>query len=218
MCSIAAIIPAYNEEKTIGSVISAVKEVDLIDYIIVISDGSNDNTALIAGLYEGVEVIELSDNIGKSKALLKAVEMTKSDILLFLDADLIGITSKHITDLLLPIICDDSDMTIGVFNNGRVITDIAQMVTPYLSGQRALKRKIIEDIAHIDITRFGIEMAITQYVSKSNIDVLEVILDNVTHVMKEEKMGIVKGFRERIKMYWDIIKFVSRKNLINIDK
>lgn len=42
------IIPAYNEEKTIGDVINTVKKVGLVDKIVVISDGSTDNTARIA--------------------------------------------------------------------------------------------------------------------------------------------------------------------------
>ncbi|MTI48031.1 glycosyltransferase family 2 protein [Sporosalibacterium faouarense] len=214
MYSIAAIIPAYNEEKTIGNIIETIKQVDLIDNIIVVSDGSKDKTAEIAKGFTGVKVIDIKENKGKANAIMTGLHESEEDIFLFLDADLLGLSPKHITDLLLPIIREDAHMTLGVFNHGRFITDLGQIVTPYLTGQRALKRKIIEDIANLDISRFGIEMAITDYVSNNNIKVVEVVLENVTHLMKEEKMGVLKGFKERIKMYLDIFKFIG-KNMSN---
>lgn len=216
MYSIAAIIPAYNEEKTIGNIINAVKEVDLIEKVIVVSDGSIDRTAEIAKSFKNVEVIELKDNGGKANAILRGMNECDDDIFIFLDADLVGLTPKHITDLLLPLFRQEADMALGIFNCGRFITDLAQKITPYLTGQRALKRRIIEDIADLSITRFGIEMAMTEYVTNNNIIVTEVILDNVTHIMKEEKMGVIKGFKERVKMYFDIFKFISRDKSTNI--
>ncbi|EOD00616.1 glycosyltransferase family 2 protein [Caldisalinibacter kiritimatiensis] len=208
MYYVTAVIPAYNEEKTIGDVISTVKQVDLVDSIVVVSDGSEDRTADIAKLHD-VEVIELEENMGKGGAIRKGVDNSKGDIILFLDADLIGLKTVHITKLLLPVINDECDMTIGVFSNGRFATDLAQKVAPYLSGQRAVKRHIIEGMDNIDITNYGVEVAITKYVNRYDIKTNEVILDNLTHVMKEEKLGVVKGLAARLKMYWDIAKMLS---------
>lgn len=208
MCSIAVIIPAYNEEKTIGDVLRVVKNVKLIDQIIVVSDGSIDNTVNIAKEYQ-VEILELANNIGKGGALSKGVGATRSDIILFLDADLIGLNEQHIIDLLDPVIDNEVDMTIGVFNNGRFTTDLAQKIAPYLSGQRAMKRYIFESIPNIAFTKYGVEVAMTQYAVNNKIKFKEVILNNLTHVMKEEKLGIVKGFVSRLRMYWDIIKILT---------
>ncbi len=218
MYSIAAVIPAYNEEKTIASIIKVVKSVDLIETIIVVNDGSKDNTSKIARSYDNVKVIDLKDNVGKAQAIKNAVQLSQDDIILLLDADLIGLTSKHVTSLLLPMLVDDVDMTIGVFNNGRFITDLGQLVTPHLTGQRALKRWIIENIRDVDMTRFGIETAITEYAKDNKLRVKEVALENLTHVMKEEKMGVVKGFKERLKMYWDILNYKSENSTRNIRK
>lgn len=212
MYSISAVIPAYNEEKTIAKIICAVKAVDLIETIIVVNDGSKDNTSKIARSYDNVKVIDLQNNVGKAQAIQKAVETSQDDIILFLDADLVGLTSKHVTNLLLPMLIDDLDMTIGVFNNGRFITDLGQLVTPHLTGQRALKRWIIENIRDTDMTRFGIETAITEYANDNNLRIQEVALENLTHVMKEEKMGVIKGFKERLKMYWDILNYKYENN------
>lgn len=209
MCSVTVIIPAYNEEKTIGDVISEVKKVELVNEIIVVSDGSIDNTVGVAKKHK-VEIVELTNNIGKGGALSKGVNATYSEILLFLDADLIGLKKEHVNDLLSPVVYGEADMTIGIFCNGRFTTDLAQKVSPYLSGQRAMKRYIFENIPNVDITRYGVEVALTKYVIKNNIKSKDIILENLTHVMKEEKLGVMRGFASRLKMYWDIIKiFVS---------
>lgn len=206
MHSITAIIPAYNEEKTVAEVIKAVQSSELVDKVIVVSDGSEDETANIARTFGGIEVIELIDNLGKGGALRKGMERCDSEIILLLDADLIGLNSGHVETLIAPVKRNDADMTIGIFSKGRISTDFAQRLTPYLSGQRAIKRDIIESTSYIDITRYGLEAAVTKYARTNNVRVKEVPLYNLTHVMKEEKFGLVKGFSERVKMYWDVIK------------
>ncbi|MFA5523357.1 MAG: glycosyltransferase family 2 protein [Tissierellales bacterium] len=208
MGSITAIIPAYNEEKTIGDVISVVKEVELVNRIIVVSDGSIDNTVESAKMHN-VEIVDLTKNIGKGGALSKGVNSTCSEILLFLDADLIGLKKEHIYDLLSPVVKGEVDMTIGVFCNGRLTTDLAQRVAPSLSGQRAMKRYLFENIYNIDNTRYGVEVALTKNVIKNNARTKEIVLENLTHVMKEKKLGVMRGIISRLKMYWDILKILT---------
>lgn len=202
---ITCIIPAYNEEKTIGNVIRCLKNLEYINDIIVVSDGSVDDTASISRSL-GARTIELKKNRGKGAALVTGLENSDGDILLFLDADLIGLNKRHIEELLLPVLKGETDMTIGIFNNGRFVTDMAQKVAPYLSGQRALKRSIIENIDMLDMTRYGIEVAITKLAGRKHYRLTPVKLGNLTHIMKEEKLGFRKGFTERMKMYWQIIR------------
>lgn len=203
--SVAAIIPAYNEEKTIENVINVVKAVDKIDRIIVVSDGSEDQTAEIARKC-GVEVIALSKNVGKGGAMSRGVKRSKEDIILFLDADLIGLTTKHVEDLINPIIENKTSMTLGIFANGKFTLDLAQRVAPFLTGQRALRRELFNQIKNIEITRFGVEIALTRYIKNNDISFLKVKLDNLSHLIKERKMGLFKGFIHRLKMYWEIVK------------
>lgn len=204
-----AIIPAYNEEKTIGHVLAVLKNTPLINKIIVVSDGSTDNTVQVAKSYE-VEVIELSENRGKGGALKAGLDNNKADVVLFLDADLIGLTPKHVLDLLEPVINDNADMTIGIFEKGRIATDLAQKMAPYLSGQRALKFPLLEQISDLDVARFGVELALNRFMESSEIRVKEVLLYDMSHVMKEEKFGVWKGMAARMKMYWEIIKYFTR--------
>lgn len=207
--SVSAIIPAYNEEKTIGNVLRTVKIISLINDIIVVSDGSTDDTANIARNY-GAYVVELQENVGKGGAIKAGLEVCNSDIILLLDADLIGLNTSHVFDLLLPVINDEEDMTVGLFKKGRVVTDIAQKIAPNLSGQRALKKYILEEVPDIDLVRYGIEVALTKYVSNKDYRVKEIYLQDITHLTKEEKMGLLHGFSSRMKMYWDIVKALNK--------
>ncbi|MDW7675813.1 MAG: glycosyltransferase family 2 protein, partial [Bacillota bacterium] len=195
---VVTIIPANNEEKTITEVVKACKAVEIIDEVIVVSDGSVDKTAFLANI-AGAKVIDLPENIGKGGAMMTGVNNTDGDVILFLDADLIGLTASHIKDLLLPVITDEVDMTVGIFDHGRLATDLAQVIAPYLSGQRALKKSLLLQMSNLDVTRFGVEVALTRYASEHNIKVKKIVLSDMSHVMKEEKLGLVKGFAARMK-------------------
>ena len=125
---------------------------------------------------------------------------------MFIDADLIGLTTEHIENLLRPVITDEADMSIGLFEDGRLATDLAQKIAPFLSGQRAIKRELFETIPELEHTRYGIEVAISRYAEQHNIRVASVNLPDMTQIMKEEKRGFFKGFCARMKMYWEIVK------------
>lgn len=203
--SVSVLIPAYNEEKTIVEVINAVKNCSIVDEIIVIDDGSRDNTFKLAK-DTGVKVIKTSKNLGKGGALKKGLESSRGDIVVFLDADLMGIKPEHIENLIKPIIEDNVGMTVGIFRKGRKATDLSQYLTPFLSGQRAIRRDLLSKFDKIEFTKYGIEVALTKYAKKENIKVEFVDLYDITHLMKEEKRGLVKGFFERLRMYYQLLR------------
>ena len=207
-----AIVPAYNEENTIGGVLAVLQDADMIDNIVVVSDGSTDDTVEVAAFY-GAQVIELKENVGKGGAMKAGLDNITADIILFLDADLIGLNSLHIQKLLTPVINDEADMTVGIFDKGRIATDLAQKVAPYLSGQRAVDREVLTNISDLNMSRFGVEVALNRHIEENNVRVQEVVLEDVSHIMKEEKFGVLRGFAARMKMYWEIVKFFAKKEV-----
>ncbi len=211
---VSAVIPAYNEEKTIGHITRVLASIPYITEIIVVDDGSEDHTAWVAEA-NGAKVISLPKNIGKGGAMMVGVRNSVGEIILFLDADLIGLTTKHVMDLVEPVIMGHAEMTVGVFEHGRVATDLAQYLAPFLSGQRVVKREILEQISDLEATRFGVEMALNRYVAEHGLTVHEIILSDMSHIMKEEKLGFFKGFSARLRMYWEIAKYLSsQKHLL----
>lgn len=207
---ISAIVPALNEEKTIGDVLSILSCLPEIDEIIVVNDGSDDRTAKIASTYPNVVLINLKKNCGKGAAVKVGLNYSHGNIILLLDADLIGLRSEHIYQLLKPVISDKAVMSLGLFQKGRKITDLAQKITPHLSGQRAVRRDVLEKISDIDTARFGLEIALTKQVRSQRLPIVKVELYRLTHVTKEEKRGVLKGFVARLKMYWEIIRYYAK--------
>jgi len=208
---VTALIPAYNEAKTISSVIETLRKNEKINDILVIDDGSSDNTADLARL-AGAKVISFKTNQGKGAALQKGIEEINSEIIIMLDGDLIGLRSIHIDNLLKPLLNEEVDMTVGVFNEGRGLTDLAQLVTPNLSGQRAVKKAVLKDLTNLRNAGYGVEIALNKYVRKNG-RLKFVELPELTHLMKEEKRGFTQGIVDRGKMYWDILKVLIKSSV-----
>lgn len=206
---VTAVIPAYNEESRIERVIVPILETDIISNIIVIDDGSQDSTSNIVLNYN-IDLVKIPRNRGKAEAIKEGIKYCKdkSDIIVLLDADLVGLTPDHIKALVLPILKKNVDMTIGIFKSGRYITDLAQSIAPNLSGQRAVKLNIAHKIVDMDVEGYCIEAAFSQLIKKHDLSVENVILENVTHVIKEEKVGFIKGISWRFQMYKDIVKYL----------
>ena len=204
---VSAIVPAYNEAERIGAVLEALLGSKKLDEIIVVDDGSTDGTAEVAKRY-GVKVLSLPENMGKAAALDAGVKLARNDVFLFIDADLVGLRPEHVDRLIEAYERKSLYMVIGVFREGRLNTDLAQTIAPYLSGQRVLNRDIWERVRRKERLEFGVEMALTKLALKEGWEEEFVTLDGVTHVMKEEKRGLAQGLIDRLKMYGDIIKSV----------
>lgn len=203
------VIPAFNEERTVGAVVRAARACSLVAEVVVVSDGSTDQTVRVA-TQSGARVVELVENRGKGGAMKAGLENTSADVVLFLDADLVGLTAEHIRSLLDPVVSRQAEVSVGVFGNGRLTTDLAQKIAPFLSGQRAITRSLLSRIPDFSETGWGVEVALTRYIKDHDILVAKVELSDVTQIMKEEKVGLLKGFCSRVKMYWHIVKVFGR--------
>ena len=208
------VVPAYNEAGRISSVLRPVIASELVDDVIVVDDGSDDGTADEAKLFS-VRVVELPENRGKAAALDYGVTLAKNDTFLFLDADLVGLTTAHVDKLIHRYQEMNLDMVVGVFANGRRNTDIAQKINPFASGQRMLTRRLwerakqcVEEVEEVD---FGIEIAISRLAAKEDWAKEYVKLEGVTHVLKEEKRGFKQGTIDRFKMYGHMVKWLFKK-------
>ncbi len=201
--SAAVIIPAYNEGARIGRVIAAALGAALVSEVIVVSDGSTDDTADVARSL-GARAVELARNRGKGGAMKAGLAATSAEVVAFIDADLVGLTPEHVDELVRPVVSGEADATLGVFAGGRTSTALAQKLTPGLSGQRAVRVSLVRDVPMED-ARFGVEVMLNRHLASCGARVKRVVLHGVSQVMKEEKCGGLKGFGARLRMYWDIV-------------
>jgi hypothetical protein len=130
------VVPAYNEEARIGEVLQALLAAPELDEILVVNDGSQDGTAAVARRFPAVRTLDLPVNRGKGAAMRVGALETDADVLLFIDADLIGLRAGHVADLLRPVLDDRAEMAVGVFRGGRLATDLStsSSVTSPASG------------------------------------------------------------------------------------
>lgn len=203
----AAIIPAYNEEKSLGQILDVVVNHPLIDEVIVVDDGSIDSTSLVAKNHNASRVIILNENVGKGKALDIGVQNTEADIILFLDADLIGFKNIHVINLIKPVIDDECEMTVGAIDRSKLSPALNRKLnrieSPF-SGMRAIKRGVWDMVPDKYKNKFYIETAITYLAKKKKIKVKPLVLIGVTHIIKEKKMGFWPGHWARWKMHSNI--------------
>lgn len=163
--TVSAIVPAYNEANRIGSVLSVLNS-EKIGEIIVVDDGSTDGTAKVAEQYDA-DIIRLCENKGKAYALQRGVDLARYETLLFMDADLIGLTCSHVEKMLSAYWEGDSDIVIGVFHNGRLNTDLSQKINPHLSGQRVFSATLWQKAnQEEELEKFGVEIAMTRLIHK----------------------------------------------------
>jgi hypothetical protein len=190
LVTVCAVIPAYNEARRITSVLDTLVASPSVDRILVIDDGSSDGTAETVRAHPaaGERLSVLSQpNGGKGAAMRHGAEAAEGvDVLLFFDADLIGLTVAHVEALLAPVLAGTHPMALGVFRGGNFWTTLAQKLAPNISGQRAIQRELFLCIPNLAEARYGVELAITGFVMDRGLPVA-VWYSRTSHTRRKKK-------------------------------
>lgn len=213
------IIPAYNEGKSIQDTVQAVKCLRVVNQVIVVNDCSIDDTGKIAES-AGAEVFNLPKNVGKGGAINFGIKYAKGGIIGFIDGDL-GKSASEVEKLIIPVLENKVDMTIGRFppavkkGGFGFVTNLAkkgirwftglQVASP-LSGQRVMKREIIEGIGLLE-KGFGVEVGLTIDVFRLGFRVKEIPVQ-MTHAETGRDLA---GFLHRGHQFWDVLTVLTKR-------
>ena len=198
---ITAIVAAYNEDKTIADVLTALTTNPRIDEVIVVSDGSTDDTVAVSRKFD-VKVIALRENRGKGYAMRVGVDYASHEVLFFVDGDMFNVTEETVASLVEPVLRDECDMNIGVRHRGPVLDflHLKMQCGPVLSGIRVMKRKVFEVVPPQYQAKFKIEAALNCFCSRAVFRQQHTIIYELGHVIKESKRGLADGLRARWEM------------------
>ncbi len=202
----AAIVPAYNEAPRVGPVLEEILGSGLFETVVAVDDGSTDDT-FNEILAHPVVPVRHPQNRGKGAALQSGLELVAgAPAVAFIDADLLGLGAEHLHDLLGPIARDPKNlMTVARLTGRRVRVNAAQRFFSILNGQRVLSRPFLDNLPDLSPLRFGVEVFMSRLARDLGPGEIAVPWRDVTHVMKEEKYGLFRGFAERMKMYSEVL-------------
>lgn len=210
----AAIIPARNEANTVGGVAYAALDATLVDEVIVVDNASTDGTGAVAAAH-GARVVD-APAPGKGEAMRAGVAATDAEVIVFLDADLVGLRPDHVDSLVELVRGGYADMACGLFDRGPVKNPFFLAGLPVLTGQRALRRPLFERLAPKDIRGYRVEAALNMLVTRNDLIRVNRVLPGLWHRTKQEKLSNpLVGYTTKVIMLasacWNYVRFAARK-------
>lgn len=218
---ITVIIPAMNEEPTIGFVVQTAWKSAQVSEVIVVDDKSLDNTVNEARK-AGATIIT-STRLGKGTSMMDGVLMAKNELLVFLDAD-ITTYPENVVDLLAgPLLADQADFVKSFFTRqaGRVTELVAKPLLHILypgfpnfhqplSGMIAGRKSLLAQCQFED--GYGVDIGILIDMFQANARIVEVNIGNIENRMQPlEQLG--KMSREVARTIMKKSKGASPQNL-----
>ncbi len=234
------VIPAYNEEETVESVINTVLNTPLVGEVVVVNDFSKDRTKEIveemARKEPKITFISHDYNQGKGAALRTGFQHAKLPFVIVQDADL-EYDPAEFERVVRPLIEDKCDVCYGsryLKNNprrvlqfwhtmgNRFLTTLSNMatnlhVTDMETCYKAFKREVIQNI-RIEENRFGFEPEITAKIARRGLRVYEV---SISYFPRTNAEGKHIGWKDGVRAIWCIFKYGiwrRNKNVMVIDE
>jgi glycosyltransferase involved in cell wall biosynthesis len=230
---LSVIIPCYNEQKTILTLLERVRAAKLPSgvsrEIVIVDDYSKDGTRDLLAKLSGqdVSVVYHAKNQGKGAALRTGFKSAKGDVVVIQDADL-EYDPEEYEKLLLPILDGRADVVFGSrflttrerrvlyfthFLVNQMLTFISDVftnlnLTDMETCYKMFRKEILDKIT-IKENRFGFEPEITAKVAKLKCRIYEV---GISYSGRTYEEGKKIGFRDGIRALWCIVKYniVSR--------
>lgn len=221
MTRVVALVAAREEGERIGDTVKALRALERVSEVVVVDDGSADDTAVRA-LGAGATVLRLDRARGKGHAVEGALRrLPRADVWLLADGDL-GDTAAGLEAVLAPVLAGEADLAIATFPPARsggfgVVKRVAARairalsgleVREPLSGQRAINATALEAVRPL-ARGFGLETAMTIDAVRAGLRVLEV----PARVAHRPTGRDVEGFAHRGRQGWHVLVAVVPRAL-----
>ena len=211
---ISAVVCAYNEGPRLGAVLAVAAAHPLVAEVIVVDDGSRDDTADVARAFDRVRLIQHDVNRGKSAAMATGVAAARHDLLMLLDADLKGLRAEDVTALAAPVLDGTARVSMSLRRNSLAI--FRAIGIDFVSGERVLSRALLGDVLHDvrALPRFGVEVFMNKRIIAGALPVAVANWATVTQSRKTEKLGWWRGARAEWRMVADLMQVAYPVELV----
>jgi len=223
---VSVVIPVYNEEATLASVVRKLLKIHYLFEIVIVDDCSTDRTAEIArqlsGDYPTVRLVSHPQNAGKTEALKTGFALTRGEIVIVQDADL-EYDPDDIPSVIQPILDGHADVVYGsrflvrkaarvlyfyhylankaLTFTSNVLTNLN--MTDVETGYKAFRGDIIRNMI-ITSRGFGFEVEVTAKLAKLKCVVYEVPISYYGRTYEEgKKIGVLDGMAA----FWLVFRF-----------
>ncbi len=206
------VIPARNEETTVGDVVRAALAARGVGRVVVVDDGSTDGTAATA-LAAGARVVSTGAGPGdKGRALAAGVAATSdtsdtsatpSDVLVFFDADISGALPLHFETLAGPVLAGSAVLSCGIVDYG--FKNPLFLRLPPITGLRALRREVFTAVPEELRNGFRIEIMINEVVARRRLPSAIRVLAGLAHRSKIKKVGWRRGLPAHLAMTGELL-------------
>ncbi|MCX5852599.1 MAG: glycosyltransferase family 2 protein [Deltaproteobacteria bacterium] len=188
---LSVIIPTYNEAKTLPAILRQVIAVPVDKEIIIVDDGSGDQTPSVLDMYKDnvdITILRHQRNMGKGRAIRSAINHVTGDIVIIQDADLEYDPSDYVK-LIRPIEEGEAETVYGVRTGSRhsylryyLGGKMLSILASFLFGQwlkdistcyKVFKAELIHSIP-FECSRFDFDFEITAKILKRGIRIKEV--------------------------------------------
>ena len=206
--NIDAVVPARNEAPTVADVVEATRGCRYVRDVIVVDDGSTDDTGERAAA-AGAKVVRRDATDGsKAHAMETGVEASDADAILFVDADCVGLTPHHLDEICRPFVEGRATMSLGTFDYG--FWNPLVLRFPPTTGERVVPRWVFDAVHPSKRDGYTIEIMINEVIAEGRLPTTARVMQGVGHRTKRDKFGPIEGWRRTWRMFWDLVGLVRQ--------
>jgi len=206
------IIPFYNEEEGVVSVIKKISNIKYFDEIILVNDGSQDQSLPLVQNFvtqnpqKHIKIISYTKNKGKAHAIKEWLKHVKTNYICTFDSDIKGIQKKEIT-YMIKNIYNHPEIDMGILRRIEAKRYIKMFYRELiLSGQRIVKTEDLKKIFKEKFQKYQLEVAINNFMEKNKKIVVRYPFSG-QNTLKSKKRWFFNGLKKDISMFKDIFKY-----------
>jgi len=214
---VSAIVCAYNEGPRISNVLNSLLKSKNISEIIVIDDGSTDDTKEQVMKFKKIKYFKNNKNKGKGYSMDIGVKKAKHNLIFFCDADLRKFNKKIVDKIIEPVLKGKADMSIGLRKRAsyNFMIKFKKLSLPFMiSGERILHKSSWDKIPNYYKSMYKIETGINYFAMKYNLRVTYRQFD-YTITIKEHKYNLLKCLEQRISLSKHLFLAHLKYNIYN---